>query len=305
MSICTKLPKSIIPAKKRIIVIGDLHADFKITQKLFMDLNLINDNKKWIAKPLDTIVVQVGDVLDGGGRGSQVEAYGESNILDFFEDIHEQAELYGGGVYSILGNHEIMNILGNFSYASQHDIKNDGGEESRRNKYTNGSLLANKMSCTRNVIMKVGSFVFVHAGVLPKHVINSNKNMKNHEFISFLNNLMRDFLQGKKDKNHEDVSKYFLNDSAILWTREYGKDNVDCNNLDKVLDYLNLGSMVIGHTPQTSGINSKCSNKLWRVDVGLSSSFQGLDKVQVLEILDDGKPNKSNNNNPFRVINLN
>ena len=48
MSVCTKLPKSIIKAKKRIIVIGDLHADFKMTKKLFTDLNLINNNKKWI-----------------------------------------------------------------------------------------------------------------------------------------------------------------------------------------------------------------------------------------------------------------
>ena len=318
MSVCTKLPKSIIKAKKRIIVIGDLHADFKMTKKLFTDLNLINNNKKWIARPLDTVVVQVGDILDGGGRGSNTEATGEMEIIDFLEYIHEQAELYNGGVYSILGNHEIMNVMGNFSYASQFDIKKDGGEEIRRLKYNNGSTLANKMSCTRNVIMKVGSFLFVHAGVLPDHIndiskklglskdnkVNPNNPNNQKKFIDYLNNLMRDFLQGNKDKNNEEINKYFLDQSAILWTRNYGNDNINCDNLSQVLDYLKLGSMVIGHTPQIDGINNKCNKKLWRVDVGLSSTFSQHKKIQVLEILDDGKSNNHNNFKPFRVINL-
>ena len=58
--------------------------------------------------------------------------------------------------------------------------------------------------------------------------------------------------------------------------------------------------MVVGHTVQDS-INSKCSGKLWRVDVGLSDTF-GTNNTEVLEILDDGKPLPKNDFNPIRVL---
>ena len=59
--------------------------------------------------------------------------------------------------------------------------------------------------------------------------------------------------------------------------------------------------MIIGHTPQlTSGINSKCDDRLWFVDYGSSKAFDVADinvslnnqrsetrNSQVLEILND------------------
>ena len=85
-----KSPKYILEAKKRIIVIGDLHADWEITKKIFIDLKLIDLNNKWIAEPKDSIVVQLGDQLDGKGRGSGVDAYGEIKILDFLDFVDER-----------------------------------------------------------------------------------------------------------------------------------------------------------------------------------------------------------------------
>ena len=108
-------PKDILPATPRIIVIGDIHGDWKITQKIFLKFKLINSNGKWIAEPKNTHVVQVGDIVDRGGRP---DTYGdecsEIKIMDFLDDIHNQAKLYGGGVFCILGNHEIMNVVGKF-----------------------------------------------------------------------------------------------------------------------------------------------------------------------------------------------
>ena len=169
-NICKSIPQDIIEAKKRIIVIGDLHADFAKIFKIFVDLKLIDVNKRWIAEPKDTVVVQVGDQLDGGARGMSNDASGENNILDLMEHIHDQAIVYDGGVYSLLGNHELMNVSGNFSYASKKDIETDGGEENRKKLYKPGGELANRLSCTRNVVLKVGSFLFAHAGVLPEMI---------------------------------------------------------------------------------------------------------------------------------------
>ena len=43
---------------------------------MFINFKLIDSNENWIAKPSNTVVVQLGDQLDGGGRGFG-ESYGE------------------------------------------------------------------------------------------------------------------------------------------------------------------------------------------------------------------------------------
>ena len=152
------------------------------------------------------------------------------------------------------------------------------------------------MSCSRNVVLKIGDFIFVHAGILPEHIeINEKEN-----FIKKINSLMRLYLQGRKDWDDPEIQKYFLDKKGVIWTRNYGSKKPNCNNLNKVTKMLNVGHMVIGHTVQDN-INSKCDTKLWRVDVGISSIFD-TKKMEILEILDNGYANQTNNFKPFRIL---
>lgn len=295
---CNKYSNGIIPQKNRILVIGDLHADFNKTKELFINFNLIDVNENWVANPKDTTIVQLGDQLDGGGRG-QDESYGELELINFMDRLHDKATKYGGGVYSLIGNHEIMNLLGNFQYSSTKDIKLQGGIELRKKLFAPGGDLFNKMSCTRNVVLQVGDFIFVHAGILPDHI---NPNEKK-SFIKKINTLMRLYLQGKKDWDDPDIQKYFLDKDGVIWNRKYGNKKLSsdtCENINKVTKLLNVGHMVIGHTVQDN-INSKCDNKLWRVDVGLSGVFD-TGNMEILEILNNGVANNTNDNKPIRIL---
>ena len=56
-----KLP-SILPPVKRIIVLGDLHGDWKLTIESLKIAKLINTKLNWVGG--DTIVVQLGDQID-------------------------------------------------------------------------------------------------------------------------------------------------------------------------------------------------------------------------------------------------
>ena len=58
---------NILPAKRRIIAIGDLHGDWKATILALKRAGVINNSLKWIG--MDTVVVQIGDQVDKGGRG--------------------------------------------------------------------------------------------------------------------------------------------------------------------------------------------------------------------------------------------
>ena len=282
-------PKSILDSKKRIIVIGDIHADWEITKKIFLRLRLIDLNDKWIAIPKNTIVVQLGDQLDGKARlGS--DAYGEIKILDFLDFIDEQAKFYGGGVYSLIGYHEIMNVQCNFNYVSNLDYTNN-----RCIKFQPGGSLSKRLACTRNTILKVGDFIFVHAGILPNHI----KNIKGN-FIEKINTEMRKYLlTGKIDPEIENL--LFKDKDSLLWTRKY--DNKDiCKNISDVTNFFKVKSIIVGHSVQNE-ITSMCDKKIWKVDVGLSKSM-GNNNIQVLEILDNGKANESNKFNPIRVIDI-
>ena len=98
----------------------------------------------------------------------------------------------------------------------------------------------------------------------------------------------------------------------MFWVRLLGKirpnvsfeDEICKNNISKVLEMFSIGSIIIGHTPQSfmysDDINGTCSGKVWRVDNGSSDAFSMFDvnimrngeysksrRVQYLEIIDD------------------
>lgn len=302
---CENVVKSVYNKQDRIIAIGDLHGDYDRTISLFRKLELIDINNYWIAKPKKTFVVQLGDQLDGGGRGGE-DSSGELKLIQFMEDINKKAMAVGGAVLSLIGNHEVMNMLGDFRFASKNDINDLGGVELRTKLFKPGSALLNKLSCTRNVVVKIGSWIFVHAGILPKHIMehtDTNTNLNNNEpdkWFNSINNLMRLFMQGKKTQYDADIQNIFLNKQAILWDRDYGSENPTCNKWDKTKKLLNVKNIVIGHTVQDK-INSKCDNSIWRIDVGISKTF-GNNNIEVLEILDDGVSLPKNKFQPIRII---
>ena len=300
---CSKINKAIYPKQDRIIVIGDLHADFKKTKMLFIKLKLIDDDENWIAFPKKTFVVQLGDQLDGGGRGTE-ETKGELKLINFMEEINIKAQQVGGAVISLIGNHEIMNLIGDFRFASNNDINEVGGINSRRQLFRPGGNLFNKLSCTRNVIVKIGNWVFCHGGILPKHIkqsqVNTDQSSKSDEFINKINKLMRLFLQGKITAENPDIIKYFLSKDGIIWDRNYGSETPNCQLWDTTSKFLNVDNIVVGHTVQNN-INSKCDNKIWRADVGISSIFETYN-LQVLEILDDGVSLPKNKFEPIKIL---
>lgn len=291
---CSAKNTEVLPACKRIIVVGDLHGDWEITKKLFLKYKIIDTNNRWVAKPLDTKIVQVGDIVDRGGRPDTIgDECSELKIMDFLDDLHEKAEVYGGGVYCLLGNHELMNVVGNFNYSGNMSIQCFGGEEGRKNAFKPGGVIARRFACSRNAVMKIGSFLFVHGGMSEKHC---KKN------IHQINSTMRNFLEGDKSLYNDDFIDYYMAYNGILWNRDLSLGSPDCEKVEKVLKHYKVNGIIVGHTVQDKGINNKCNKKVWRVDTGMSSAFGSKNNIEVLEILDDGQELPSNGYMPFRVL---
>lgn len=278
-----RYPPSVLLPVKRIIAIGDLHGDYKATILVLRKCGLLDEKNNWIGR--DTIVVQVGDILDRGNRTEDEEDEdSELKIMNFMDKLHKQAKLRGGAVYCLIGNHELMNVLGDFSFTSKKGIQKFGGEKKRKEFFRPGGNMSKKMARNRNVIMRIGDWVFVHGGITPR--------LTQKYKIVEINNLMRKFLEGNdKLKNTNSFRELFLNNSSLLWTRRYSENNPDCKSLQQALSNFGAKYLVVGHTPQDK-INSKCKGQVWRIDTGMSQAFGrrvGMDRIQVLEILGNGK----------------
>ena len=278
-------PPSVLLPVKRLIAIGDLHGDFKATIVALQKAKLIDAKHQWIGG--STVVVQVGDQVDRRTRSDDTtDEDSEIRIINLMNKLHQQARNSDGGVYSLLGNHELMNVLGDFTYTSPMGIQHFGNTKERYAAFRPGGKVAVKMAETRKVIMQVGDYIFVHGGVLPR-IAEKWK-------LADINDMMRRFLLGDEKLQYTPAFReLFLNMGSLLWTRRYSEDKPDCAGLYKALSAMGGKYLVVGHTPQDNGINCKCKCKVWRIDTGMSNAFgkrlKSDHRIQVLEIINNGQ----------------
>lgn len=272
--------RSIFPPKKRIIVIGDIHGDYKLTLMCLSEMKLINNKGDWCGG--STWVVQMGDQVDRGGRGQFInDENSDIRIINLFEKLNNQAVKTGGAVISLLGNHELMNVMGNYNYVSPLGISEFGGCYKRYEYFKPGGMVCQLLK-KRPVIIKIGSYVFVHAGI-------KKETIKNYSFDS-INNMMKRFLTGDIDLiNNKSFIDLFIGPDSLLWSREFSKNNFNMYKCNNLLKTLKCNGIVVGHTIQYN-INTKF-NKIWFVDTGMSEAFgKGSHKnMELLEIINDGK----------------
>lgn len=307
-----KYVPSIIGAKDRVVVFGDIHGDYNLVIKLLKMAKLVvGDDKsgyKWIGGA--ACVVQMGDQLDrcrpsflpcSHPKGTINDEGSDIKIMELFNNLSLQAEHAGGAVISLLGNHELLNVNGNMTYVSYENLRefntnpNDTnintGMRNRIDAFKPGNKYGKMMGCTRLPAVIIGSNLFAHAGIIDKLI--EAIDLKGMGDLEKVNIAIRRWLLGllnSDDPNYgyvEEIIKY--SPYSMFWSRILGKipyntalsDPICSNNITNVLQLFKAGSIIIGHTPQSflynEDINSTCSNKVWRVDNGSSRAFDIFD----------------------------
>ncbi len=248
------------PAPERVVAIGDLHGDLDVTRRALRLAGAIDAKDAWIGGKL--VVVQTGDEID---RGDDDRA-----ILDLFERLKADSKKAGGEMIALAGNHELMNASQDFRYVTPGAMGAFADVQGRGGAFAPGGSYA-RMIAERPIVMKVGDTVFVHGGVLPKHVRYG---------LDKMNDETRDWLLKKSPMMPPIVS----GEDGPVWTRMYSAapGPEECATLDETLAALGATRMVMGHTPQRNGISAACGSRAWRIDTGMSKFYQG--KLEVLEI---------------------
>lgn len=169
-------PPTRVKATGRVIAVGDIHGDMR---KWIRCLELAGVLTSHGGRPVwvggDTVVVQLGDVLDRGDN--------EIAVVLMLRDLDRQAREQGGAVYMLNGNHESLNVCGNFRYVTRGAFTEsaiaaglredslkiwDNLLKSRLKLYAPGGPMARELAKNPTVLI-VNDTLFVHGGVLPAH----------------------------------------------------------------------------------------------------------------------------------------
>ncbi|EHA8588076.1 Shewanella-like protein phosphatase 2 [Cocos nucifera] len=304
-------PATRLPAPGRLVAIGDLHGDLPKTLQALSLAGLADPSTaRWTGGA--TVAVQVGDVLDRGGD--------ELRLLYLLHHLKLQAAAAGGALHTIHGNHEIMNVSGNFRYATP-----AGVDEFRRWALWYRAGLAMKRLCpgvepppdpfkgipksfpgvkkefwegirARLAALRpdgpiTNRFLVGNQTVLlvGDSVFVHGGLLQNHiqYGLEKINEEVRDWIMGLKGR----ISPVFVRSrDSVVWLRAFSEGlNCDCQQLEGVLELIpGARRMVMGHTIQEEGINGVCGDRAIRIDVGLSKGCSdGL--PEVLEINGGGE----------------
>ena len=344
----------VFPPKRKLVAIGDIHGDLMVAIKSLKLAGVIDnnipDNTLDIGSVLwtggDTFVVQLGDQIDRV-RPSKLfnslcteddeELYEDEGsdlkIIYLFENLNKQAIKQGGAVISILGNHELMNVDGDFRYVSPKEFREFGNKFNGKLEYNTdvpfgykerlavfkpGGVLAKSLAKTRYSVVQVGSWLFVHGGITSECAKDYSLQKINHHIKRWL-------LGDTSLENMKHVHNLYHRDddeNSPFWSRIYSDMDEWCKDsvkeFDKTMNLVNVWNnknndfrahgIIMGHSPQFmygNGINSSLNNRIWRVDVGASRAFGKLvgseckhRLTQVLVINNDGR----NPSTDFQII---
>ncbi|XP_027369004.1 shewanella-like protein phosphatase 1 isoform X2 [Abrus precatorius] len=250
-------PPSFVSAPgRRILAVGDLHGDLKQARYALEMAGVLSSDGQdlWIGG--ESVLVQLGDILD---RGED-----EIAILSLLRSLDQQAKAKGGAVF-----------------------QRQKGLIARSILFRPGGPLARELA-RHAVVLKVNDWIFCHGGLLPHHVAYGIERM-NKEVSNYMRGL---------HENDNTVKLPFIATrgyDSVVWNRLYSRDSQDLvdypdkqvfSMLEETLQAVGAKAMVVGHTPQTIGVNCKYNCSIWRIDVGMSSGVLN-SRPEVLEIIDN------------------
>lgn len=202
-------------------------------------------------------------------------------------ELDAQAREEGGAVYMLNGNHESLNVCGDFRYATPGGFREaalaaglrgaassalDAQLRARLALYAPGGPMALELALNPTVLV-VGRTMFAHGGIMPSHVAYG---------LEKLNADVAAWMRGDRRADGSAAPPPFLamgDASSVMWNRAYGKERYAsqaeragaCRQLKAALDAAGCDRLVVGHTPQLGGANCECGGMVWRLDVGMSS----------------------------------
>lgn len=228
-------------------------------------------------------LVLPGDFVD---RGQDVTA-----VLWLIHRLERQATKNGGQVHFLLGNHEVMNVLGQWKYArpKYHRLTRDISERLEikhdyRLIYGTNAYLGLWLR-RKNTIAQIGNYIFVHAGLSPAMLRMSPD-------ILTINQVIQLHIDQPlyHDPGENQAANLYLGRKGPLWYRGLVSDykyypKCSSDSLNMILDHFKAKSIIVGHTV-VDDISADYNGKVICIDVKHGSTINSGETKGLLIIND-------------------
>jgi hypothetical protein len=232
----------------KILALSDIEGNFMSFLKLLLYNKVIDKYLSWIFE--DGHLVIVGDCFD---KGEEV-----MECLWLIYSLEEKARKAGGNVHFILGNHEIMNMNGDWRYVHPRYAQSTSIPYTAL--YTGNNELWRWLR-TKNIMEKIGDVLFVHGGVSPEL-------LQLQISLPEINYRIRPYYSQANQSFDDPLLKIVYNsESSPFWYRGYYKPEaaVAEEMIDATLKLYGVKKIVTGHTV-VSQVTSYFNGKVINVD---------------------------------------
>lgn len=275
---------AIFQMPQQLIAISDMEGNFEAFSDFLITHNVIDDALRWTYGA--NSLVLVGDFVDRGDNVTQ--------MLWLIYKLEQEAVEAGGRVHFLLGNHEVLNMQGNLYYAEDKYVRiaeeiaaREQITPSKTSLFHASSVLGTWLR-QKNAVAKIGTYVFMHAGLSP--AVTSQQLP-----LALINDVIRQNLDNKlySSPGQDSLANLLAGRTGPLWYRGLVTDykayyaKASSEHVDTALSFYRAEHLVIGHTV-VDAVSTDFEGRVIRIDVKHSKE-KGSHLTQGL-LIDNGVP---------------
>ncbi len=255
---------SIYENVSKIFAVSDIEGNIQAFIDLLLKNGVIDQNYNWAFG--DGHLVLNGDFVDRGHYVTQV--------LWLAYKLEVEAEISGGKVHMVIGNHEDMLLRGDWRYAvDKYKSLASILDIEQKELYGNSTELGRWLR-SKNLATKINGNIFVHAGI-------SNSLLEKNVTINNINKESIPYTGVSKDvRSKIEFVDFIFSTYGVLWYRGlvtdykyYAKDTQ--STVDEILKHYKADRVIVGHSV-VDQISTDYDGKVVRIDVDHHKTPQAL-----------------------------
>jgi hypothetical protein len=305
-----------IDGVRRIIAVGDVHGGYDELVRILRAAAVIDARDRWTGG--DTYLVQTGDVLDRGAESRRA--------LDLLRRLEREAAKSRGRVVALVGNHEVMRVLGIVRDTNPAEI---GAFRTARSGEIRDTVRQRWLASQRDAAAESGAPLDVAAltakfdaetplGLV--EMLNAfapqgdyGKWIRGNAAAARINGILflhggvsprvaplgcaginagvrTDLTSGLEQMRQAPLESLSMSEDGPLWYRGLAREDEEtfAPELVKILETVGARAIVIGHTVSDTGrIRPRFGGRVVQIDTGMLSIIYKGGRPSALEIVGD------------------
>lgn len=291
-------------AAPRVVAVGDVHGEHDRFLSILRFAGIVNEKGRWAGGRAH--LVQTGDVLDRGKDARKA--------LELLMRLEGEARKAGGRVHALLGNHEVMNMLGDLRYvnAEEYESFKTLDSESIRQRFLQSSAeRAQKNAQARGETFDPVAFRTKFLEQVPLGFVERTqalsaegrygKWLRQRPVVVKLNGVVflhggftpevaalgcdavnatvrREITDDIEATLKEPLATLAAGENGPLWYRGLAKEDevAFLPSVERVLQLLGARAVVVGHSVTGTGrIKARFGGRVVGIDVGIGEGYGG------------------------------